>query len=70
MMLKYVTKSEFSAATGCHSHLTVIFCDLRPLALRPCLSTGLPLYIQYMVFSLKCQHFPPDFKPCFCPFFS
>ena len=50
MMLKYVTKSEFNAATGCHSHLTVIFCDLRPLALRPCLSTGLPLYIQYMVF--------------------
>ena len=32
--------TEFNAATGCHSHPS----DLRPMALRPRLSTGLPLY--------------------------
>lgn len=41
MLSEYVIKSEFNAATGCHSHPS----DLRPMALRPCLSTGLPLYI-------------------------
>ena len=66
MMLKYVTKSEFNAATGCHSHPS----DLRPMALRPCLSTGLPLYIEYMFFSLKCQHFPLHFELYSCLFFT
>ena len=42
-VIKYVTKSKFNAATGCHS-----LCDLRPLALRPCFSTGLPLCIVYL----------------------
>ena len=40
-------------ATGCHSRvIRVLHGGLRPLALRPCLSTGLPL--RHFLFLLPC----------------
>ena len=65
MQSEYVTKSEFNAATGCHSHSIV---TLDPWLCVPVFQQ-VCLYIYYIALRLKCQHFVPYFPSFFCLFF-